>query len=92
MNNNQLQERIISQWKSFSGTEAYKDWIQSMNEYTEMLQKNVDNMVEPRPVASNNGKVITESTPITAEKAMLLNQRKVGAKYAIQYTDLRVNA
>lgn len=81
--NAELQQRIIAQWKTFSGTEAYKDWVESMNQTMQMIQDNVDNMTEMR------GK---ELTPIDSERCGLLNQRKVGIRYAIQYPQLRIEA
>lgn len=82
------QEQIIAQWKAFSQTEAYKDWILSMEQYMQMIQDNVDNMVEPRPAAGGKAELV----PIDSEKANILNQRKVGARYAVQYATLRSEA
>lgn len=83
-----LQEKIISEWKMFSNTDAYKDWVKSMDEYMQMIQDNVDNMVEPRPAGGGR----TEMQPIDSEKANMLNQRKVGVRYALEYPKLRVEA
>lgn len=82
------QEQIVAQWKAFSQTEAYKDWILSMEQYMQMIQDNVDNMVEPRPAADGKSELV----PIDSEKANILNQRKVGARYAVQYAKLRSEA
>lgn len=87
--NADLQNRIISQWASFSQTEAFKDWEQSMNETMQMIQDNVDNMVESRPTAIPG---VQSKQPITLEQAGLMNQRKVGIKYSLQYAKLRAEA
>lgn len=84
-----LQNKIISEWAAFSQTDAYKDWIQSMDETCQMIQDNVDNMTESRPTAIPG---VQSKEPIGLEKAGLMNQRKVGIKYAIQYAKLRVEA
>lgn len=87
--NAELQERIIGQWLTFSKTEAYQDWKQSMDETMQMLQDNVDNMTESRPSAIPG---MPTKQPIDSEKAALINQRKVGIKYAMQYPELRIEA
>lgn len=84
-----LQQKIISQWAAFSGTEAYRDFIQSMSETMQMIQDNVDNMTESRP-SGVLGKMTIE--PISMERAQLLNQRKVGIRYATEYIKLRVES
>lgn len=86
--NSQLQDQIVSQWKAFSQTEAYKDWELSMNQYMQMLQDNVDNLTQPRPVAGGK----TELAPMTLEESAVMNQRKVGVRYAMQYPKLRIEA
>lgn len=83
-----LQTKIISEWAAFSRTDAYKDWVESMSETMQLIQDNVDNMTESRPVGINK----VDKFPIDSEKAALINQRKVGIKYALQYAELRVNA
>lgn len=83
-----LENKIISEWAAFSRTDAYKDWIQSMEETMQLIQDNVDNMTESRPVGM--GKV--DKFPIDSEKAALINQRKVGIKYSVQYAQLRVES
>lgn len=87
--NADLQNRIISQWASFSQTEAYKDWVQSMSETMQMIQDNVDNMTENRPTGIPG---VQTKQPIDSEKAALMNQRKVGIKYSVQYAQLRAEA
>lgn len=82
-----LQSKIVSEWTAFSHTDAYKDWQKSMEETMQLIQDNVDNMTESRPVGM--GKV--DKFPIDSEKAALINQRKVGIKYALQYAQLRAN-
>ena len=89
LTNAELQTKIISEWVAFSHTDAYKDWIQSMNETMQLIQDNVDNMTENRPTAIPG---VTTKQPIDSERASLINQRKMGIKYAVQYADLRVNA
>lgn len=86
--NAKLQTKIIAEWVAFSRTDAYKDWIQSMEETVQLLQDNVDNMTETRPVGVDK----VDKVAITLEKAGLLNQRKVGIKYAIQYPKLRIES
>lgn len=81
---NDLQTKIVAEWVAFSRTDAYKDWLKSMSETMQMIQDNVDNMTESR--------VGGEKNSIDAEKACLMNQRKVGIRYALQYAELRVNA
>lgn len=87
--NAQLQETIIAQWVAFSRTEAYKDWVKSMEETMSLIQDNVDNMTESRPTAIPG---VQTKQPIDSERAALINQRKIGIKYAIQYPDLRIKA
>ena len=87
--NAELQETIIAQWKAFSNTEAFKDWEQSMNETVALIQDNVDNMVEHRPTAIPG---VTSQQPIDSERAALINQRKMGIVYALQYPKLRIEA
>ena len=87
--NAELQESIIAQWKAFSNTEAYKDWVQSMDETIALIQDNVDNMVESRPTAIPG---VNTKQPIDSERAALINQRKMGIVYAVQYAKLRIDA
>lgn len=87
--NAELQETIVAQWKAFSNTEAFKDWEQSMNETIALIQDNVDNMVEHRPTAIPG---VTSKQPIDSERAALINQRKMGIVYALQYPKLRIEA
>lgn len=87
--NAKLQTKIIAEWVAFSRTDAYKDWVQSMNEYMQMLQDNVDNMTENRPGPLPG---MTSAQPIDSEKATILNQRKVGVRYAMQYPQLRIES
>lgn len=87
--NAELQETIVAQWKAFSNTEAFKDWEQSMSETIALIQDNVDNMVEHRPTAIPG---VTSKQPIDSERAALINQRKMGIVYALQYPRLRIEA
>ena len=87
--NAQLQETIVSQWIAFSRTEAYKDWILSMEQTISLIQDNVDNMTESRPTAIPG---VQTKQPIDSERASLINQRKMGIKYAIQYPQLRIES
>lgn len=87
--NANLQEKIISEWIAFSRTDAYKDWVQSMDETIALIQDNVDNMVESRPTAIPG---VTSKTPIDSERAALINQRKMGIVYALQYAKLRIES
>ncbi len=87
--NAELQETIVAQWKAFSNTEAFKDWERSMNETIALIQDNVDNMVEHRPTAIPG---VTSKQPIDSERAALINQRKMGIVYALQYPKLRIEA
>ena len=87
--NAELQETIVAQWKAFSNTEAFKDWEQSMNETIALVQDSVDNMVEHRPTAIPG---VTSRQPIDSERAALINQRKMGIVYALQYPKLRIEA
>ena len=87
--NAELQETIIAQWKAFSNTEAFKDWERSMDETIALIQDNVDNMVEHRPTAIPG---VTSKQPIDSERAALINQRKMGIVYALQYPKLRIEA
>lgn len=87
--NARLQEKIISEWVAFSRTDAYKDWIKSMDETVAMIQDNVDNMVESRPTAIPG---VTTKQPIDSERAALINQRKMGIVYALQYPKLRIES
>lgn len=82
--NKDLEATIIAEWKAFSTTNAYKDWILSMDQTIEMIQNNVDNMTEKRPTG--------DIEPIGANRSTALNQRKVGIKYALQYPKLRIDA
>lgn len=84
-----LQNKIISEWVAFSRTDAYKDWVQSMEETMQLIQDNVDNMTESRPTAVPG---VQTKQPIDSEKAALINQRKVGIKYSVQYAQLRVES
>lgn len=86
---NEAQELIVSQWKQFSLTDAYKDWIQSMDQYMALVQDNVDNMTESRPTAMPG---ITTKAPIDPVQAALMNQRKVGVRFCIEYAKLRVDS
>lgn len=86
--NKDLEATIIAEWKVFANTSAYKDWVKSMDQTIEMIQENVDNMTERRPVGEGKFDLAT----IDAEKASLINQRKVGIKYALQYPKLRIDA
>lgn len=87
--NAELQETIISQWVAFSRTEAYKDWKQSMDETISLIQDNVDNMTESRPTAIPG---VQTKQPIDSERSALINQRKMGIKYAMQYPELRIQS
>lgn len=87
--NRELQNKIIAEWSTFSHTDAYKDWIQSMEETMQFIQNNVDDMTENRPTAIPG---VTTKQPIDSERAALINQRKMGIKYAIEYAKLRINA
>lgn len=87
--NAELQETIVAQWKAFSNTEAFKDWERSMDETIALIQDNVDNMVEHRPTAIPG---VTSKQPIDSERAALINQRKMGIVYALQYPKLRIEA
>ena len=87
--NAHLQEQIVAQWVAFSRTEAYKDWILSMQETMQLIQDNVDNMTESRPTAIPG---VQTKQPIDSERAALINQRKMGIKYAIQYPQLRIES
>lgn len=87
--NADLQEKIISEWVAFSRTDAYKDWVQSMDETIALIQDNVDNMVESRPTAIPG---VTTKQPIDSERAALINQRKMGIVYAVQYPKLRIES
>ena len=87
--NAHLQEQIVAQWVAFSRTDAYKDWILSMEETMSLIQDNVDNMTESRPTAIPG---VQTKQPIDSERAALINQRKMGIKYAIQYPQLRIES
>ena len=87
--NAKLQEKIISEWVAFSRTDAYKDWVKSMDETIALIQDNVDNMVESRPTAIPG---VTTKQPIDSERAALINQRKMGIVYAVQYPKLRIES
>lgn len=87
--NARLQEQIMSQWVAFSNTEAYKDWVKSMEETMSLIQDSVDNMVESRPTAIPG---VTNKQPIDSERAALINQRKMGIVYALQYPKLRIES
>lgn len=87
--NARLQDKIISEWVAFSRTDAYKDWMQSMEETMQLIQDNVDDMTEHRPTAIPG---VTTKQPIDSERAALINQRKMGIKYAVQYPQLRIEA
>ena len=87
--NAKLQEKIISEWVAFSRTDAYKDWMKSMEETMQLIQDNVDDMTEHRPTAIPG---VTTKQPIDSERAALINQRKMGIKYAVQYPKLRIEA
>jgi len=87
--NAHLQEQIIAQWVAFSRTDAYKDWILSMDETIALIQDNVDNMTESRPTAIPG---VQTKQAIDSERAALINQRKMGIKYAIQYPQLRIES
>lgn len=87
--NARLQDKIISEWVAFSRTDAYKDWVQSMDETIALIQDNVDNMVEHRPTAVPG---VTTKQPIDSERAALINQRKMGIVYALQYPKLRIES
>lgn len=87
--NAHLQEQIVAQWVAFSRTDAYKDWILSMEETMAMIQDNVDNMTESRPTAIPG---MQTKQPIDSERAALINQRKMGIKYAVQYPQLRIES
>lgn len=84
-----LQDKIVSEWVAFSRTDAYKDWILSMEQSMQMIQDNVDNMTETRPTAIPG---VQTKQPIDSETATLMNQRKVGIKYAIEYPKLRIES
>lgn len=85
---NEQQELIISQWKQFSNTEAYKDWMFSMSQYMALIQDNVDNMTESRPTADP----VAQKAPIDPVQAALMNQRKVGVRFCTEYAKLRVDS
>lgn len=87
--NAQLQETIVAQWVAFSRTEAYKDWVLSMEQTMQLIQDNVDNMTESRPTAIPG---VQTKQPIDSERAALINQRKMGIKYAVQYPQLRIES
>lgn len=87
--NAKLQQRIVSQWVAFSQTDAYKDWVLSMGETMQMYIDNVDNMTESRPTVVPG---VNTKAPIDSEKAALINQRKVGIRYAMQYPALRIES
>lgn len=87
--NAELQETIIAQWVAFSRTEAYKDWVLSMEQTMQLIQDNVDNMTESRPTAIPG---VQTKQPIDSERAALINQRKMGIKYAVQYPQLRIES
>jgi len=87
--NAHLQEQIVAQWVAFSRTDAYKDWILSMEETIALIQDNVDNMTESRPTAIPG--VLTKQA-IDSERAALINQRKMGIKYSLQYPQLRIES
>ena len=87
--NAHLQEQIIAQWKQFSNTSAYKDWMQSMEEYMSLIQDNVDNMTESRPTAVP---LVTQKAPIDPVQAAMMNQRKVGVRFCTEYAKLRVDS
>lgn len=87
--NAKLESKIISEWVAFSRTDAYKDWVLSMEQTMQMIQDNVDNMTEPRPSILPG---VRNDQPIDAEKSALMNQRKVGIKYALQYPALRIES
>jgi len=87
--NAHLQEQIVAQWVAFSRTDAYKDWILSMDETIALIQDNVDNMTESRPTAIPG---VQTKQAIDSERAALINQRKMGIKYALQYPQLRIES
>lgn len=87
--NAQLQDRIVAQWKQFSNTDAYKDWMKSMEEYMSLIQDNVDNMTESRPTAVP---MVTTKAAIDPVQAALMNQRKVGVRFCTEYAKLRVDS
>ena len=87
--NAHLQEQIVAQWVAFSRTDAYKDWVLSMDETIALIQDNVDNMTESRPTAIPG---VQTKQAIDSERAALINQRKMGIKYALQYPQLRIES
>jgi len=87
--NAHLQEQIVAQWVAFSRTDAYKDWVLSMEETIALIQDNVDNMTESRPTAIPG---MQTKQPIDSERSALINQRKMGIKYALQYPQLRIES
>lgn len=93
---NDLQERIVAQWKAFARTDAYKDWIKSMDEYMSLIQDNVDNMTESRPTGFKEvfGRLTPQmaKAPIDPVQAALMNQRKVGVRFCTEYAKLRVDS
>ena len=86
---NEEQQLIVTQWKTFSNTAAYKDWMKSMDEYMALVQDNVDNMTESRPTVMPG---VTQKAPIDPVQATLMNQRKVGVRFCTEYAKLRVES
>lgn len=80
------ESKIASEWALFSHTDAYKDWVKAMEDTMKLIQTNVDNMTETKTTPQG-----TVTTNLDSERCALLNQRKVGIAYAMQYIKLRLD-
>lgn len=80
-------EKIVAEWLIFSRTEAYKDWVKSMEQAMGMIQKDVDNMTTVVRTPTGPTEV-----PLSMEKSSLMNQRRVGIKFALEYAQLRIDS
>lgn len=79
------EKMIANQWRTFSKTAAFKDWMQYCEQNKEMLLEYAQEMVMPSPV--KNGEQII----LTIEKAHSLLQNRRGIDIVKTYVDGYVN-
>lgn len=81
-NESSKQDRIVNQWRAFSRTEAFKDYMEYAQSQQDMLIKYAEELQMPGPMGKG-------MIPITGEMANFLLQNRRGIGIMTSYARLR---
>ena len=75
------EELIATQWRKFSETEAFQDWMEYSKSTSEMLTAYAKEGVMPSPISDG------EQVILTGEKALSLLQNARGCDIILSYAE-----